>query len=157
MKKLTALLAMLAASGASQKALATELEDEALRCASLENDIERLACFDDAVAGKLSDVATEAADGDCAAISMTDLKLDLQTLAGECVRVSANVMVMGDMVMLGSGAIDPNPVVASQNELSRSDRKKLLQCGMGCSMEMRGRVGTVMFQPGVVLEDIITP
>lgn len=85
-------------------------------------------------------------------IGITDLKLDIASLAGQAVSVRAKITLMGGMAMLTDPrqSFDTNPVFADTESLSREDRQYILtRCNLGCEVTVRGIVAEVMMQPGV--------
>lgn len=85
-------------------------------------------------------------------IGITDLKLDIASLAGQAVSVRAKITLMGGMAMLTDPrqSFDTNPVFADTESLPREDRQYILtRCNLGCEVTVRGVVAEVMMQPGV--------
>lgn len=88
-----------------------------------------------------------------AEVDVVDLKLDIDNMLGQEVTVEGNVTVMGDMASISDPlvAFDMSPVMLSIEELSREDRKFLLtQCSPTCKATITGKIGMVLFQPGVI-------
>jgi len=89
-------------------------------------------------------------------ISLIDLKLDIQKMAGQEIETQANVQIFGDMGMLQDGMMDANPLPLDFKKVPRDQRKKLLeQCSMGCRATVQGKVGNVMFQNGIVADAVL--
>lgn len=89
-------------------------------------------------------------------ISFEDLKLDIHGMEGQLVEVKAKVTSFGDMVMLADpkAMFDGSPIVASQDSLSREERRRILRCKTGCNVVVRGKVGQIMFQPGIEMQSL---
>lgn len=124
-------------------------------CRSIADGGERLSCYD-----KLVDSAQQAprptAGRGHQAKSLTDVKLDQDSLRGRPVEVSGNLVVMGQMAMLRSDAMDTSPLLVDFDAVPREQRRAMLErCGMlGCAATIRGKVERVMAQPGIVAETL---
>lgn len=100
--------------------------------------------------GKLGAAATDQNQ-----IDLIDLKLDVAKMSGKSVTVHGTITILGDMAMLGEGSFDSTPIPVSLSRLSRDDRKALLEnCEMQCGLTIKGKVGDVMMQKGVIAESI---
>ncbi len=100
----------------------------------------------------------EAGGGGYSRMSLTDLKLDIDSLHGKKVEVTAKLMSMGGMVMLSDPQqmMDSNPIIADAERLSREDRRFLLtKCETECRVTVRGTVTSVMFQSGLQLDRLV--
>jgi hypothetical protein len=74
-------------------------------------------------------------------IDLTDLKLDIDDMQGQTVKVTGLLQVIGDMVMLKSEPMDMSPVMVNAKQLSRDDRKLLLnKCPILCKATVVGKV-----------------
>ena len=124
---------------------------EIARCRSIGDDGERLACYD-----RIADVARQTpplgGGRGYRAMSLTDVKLDQDSLRGRPVEVSGNLVMMGQMAMLRFDAMDTSPLLVDFDAVPREQRRAMLErCGMlGCAATIRGRVDRVMAQPGIV-------
>ena len=121
-------------------------------CTGIDNDIERLACFD-RVAGPLksADGGTEKA---CATMSVEDLKLDYKDLLGKCATVTGFVMQAGDIAMLMQSQTDASPFFIETATLSRDERRILLNCATGCQLTVTGTVGEFNYNKGMKADSI---
>ncbi|MBX5164822.1 MULTISPECIES: hypothetical protein [Rhizobium] len=107
----------------------------------------------DAVAAKPADVKP----GGYEAMSLTDVKLDAKQMQGKKVEVSGVLITMGDMAMLGDSAFSSNKLFVDNKKLSREERKYILEnCEGGCSITVRGKVGSVMLNDGIIADAIAT-
>lgn len=76
-------------------------------------------------------------------IDITDLKIDIDSLGGDLIKVDTSLMMMGDTYMLSSPntMTDTNPVMAEDGGITREEKKFVLNnCGMGCKVTVRGEV-----------------
>ena len=123
------------------------------RCRSVRDDTERLNCYDKLAAPARPDVLPPGRHG-YQAISLTDLKLDYDTLRGQGVEVSGNLMLSGEMALLGSGATDTSPFLVDLKAVPRDQRRALLERCMvpGCAVTMHGKVDRMMEQRGIVAD-----
>ena len=90
-------------------------------------------------------------------MSLTDLKLDLSDLVGQKIEVEAKVMSVGGMIMISDPAqpFDTNPVTGSADNLSRDDRRFILEnCDMGCTVRIRGAVVKTMLGEEIDLHSL---
>ena len=74
---------------------------------------------------------------------------------GQQVEVTASLAVFGGMATLSDPhqPLDTNPMIASIEELPRTDREFILsRCSAGCRVTARGEVAMIMFQPGIVIK-----
>lgn len=91
-------------------------------------------------------------------MSISDLKLDIEDLAGANVEVDVQLMSMGGMLMLSDPRhmFDSNPLMAEEGDLSREERSHILsRCNQGCRITIRGEVASVLFQSGVRLHELV--
>lgn len=140
-----ALAALLSISFAAPSVQAQSLEDFA-GCTGVDNDIERLACFDK-TAAPLSSEPMKAAV--CTPMTVEDLKLDYADIAGTCAEVTGLVMQAGDMAMLLQSQMDANPFFVETANLSREERRILLNCPTGCQLTVTGIVGDFNYNKGI--------
>jgi hypothetical protein len=87
-------------------------------------------------------------------ISLTDLKLDRANLQGQEIEVSGFLQVMGEIVFLKDGLTDMSPIFVDISHASREGRKFALDCNLGCWATVRGIVGPVLMQPGIIAESL---
>lgn len=140
-----ALAALLAFSFAAPAAQAQSIDDFA-GCTGIDNDIERLACFDQTAAPLASEPMAAAV---CTPMTVEDLKLDYTQLLGKCAEVSGLVLQAGDMAMLMQSQMDANPFFVETSGLSRDERKILLNCPTGCQLTVTGIVGDFDYNKGM--------
>ncbi|UWU12801.1 hypothetical protein N2599_11500 [Rhizobium sullae] len=90
-------------------------------------------------------------------MSLTDVKLDAKQMQGKKVEVSGVLITMGDMAMLGDSPFSTNRLFVDNKKLSREERKYILEnCEGGCSITVRGKVGSVMLNDGIIADAIAT-
>ena len=145
-----AIVALLAAGLATPTVHAQSLDDFA-GCTGIDNDIERLACFDRAAKPLAGDDMAAAV---CATMTVEDLKLDYQDIVGTCAEVSGLVLQAGDMAMLMQSQMDASPFFIDTSTLSRDERKILLNCPTGCQLTVTGTVGDFNYTKGMKADSI---
>ena len=145
-----ALTTLLLAGLSAPSVFAQTIEDFA-GCVGVDNDIERLACFDRAAKPLAGD---EMAAAVCATMSVEDLKLDYQDILGTCAQVSGLVMQAGDIAMLMQSQMDANPFFVDTSSLSRDERRILLNCPTGCQLTVTGTVGDFNYNKGIKADSI---
>ena len=145
-----AIVALLAAGLAAHTVSAQSLDDFA-GCTGIDNDIERLACFDRAAKPLAGDDMAAAV---CATMTVEDLKLDYQDIVGTCAEVSGLVLQAGDMAMLMQSQMDASPFFIDTSTLSRDERKILLNCPTGCQLTVTGTVGDFNYTKGMKADSI---
>jgi hypothetical protein len=134
MTKKTSIILLLCLS--SFNVVADDVTEQFSACAVTDNDKERLACYD-----KLRDDIVAANQPKQAKlkgytpIDLADLKVDIKSMVGKKVEVSALIQTMGDTSFLKSDALDMSPVFSLTDKLPRDDRKKLLN---GCQAILCG-------------------
>lgn len=79
--------------------------------------------------------------GNAMAMSVTDFIVDKDDLVGETVQVvGVATCIGGDMCLLSQGGFTLQAVVFDPHGLSRSERKRLIECDvMGCQIVVTGR------------------
>lgn len=128
---------------------------EIARCRSIGDDGERLACYD-----RIADVARQTpppgGGRGYQAMSLTDVKLDQDTIRDRKVEVSGNLVMMGEMALLRFDATDTSPLMLDFKGVPREQRRLMLErCGMlGCTATVRGRVGRVMHHSGILADSL---
>jgi hypothetical protein len=91
-------------------------------------------------------------------VSITDLKLDIESMRGQAIETAARATSVGTMVMLSDPAqvFDSNPVTTDSEKLSTSDRQYLLtKCNLGCKITVRGVIKEVLFRGGIELHELV--
>jgi hypothetical protein len=91
-------------------------------------------------------------------VSITDLKLDIESMRGQAVETAARATSVGGMVMLSdpTQVFDSNPVSTDSEKLSGSDRQYLLtKCSLGCKITVRGVIKEVLFRGGIELHELV--
>jgi len=141
-----AAFAVLLTSGVATSAASAQTPEEFASCTAVDNDIERLACFDRVATPLMKDEAAKAA---CISMTVEDLKLDYQDILGTCAEVSGFVMQAGDTAMLMQSMMDANPFFIDTSELSRDERRILLNCPSGCELTVTGTVGEFNYNKGM--------
>lgn len=92
------------------------------RCRSVTDNTERLNCYDKLAATARSGTLPPGGHG-YQAVSLTDLKLDYDSLRGKGVEVSGNLILSGKMALLGSGATDTSPFLVDLKAVPRDQRR----------------------------------
>lgn len=102
----------------------------------------------------LSKLSSQSSD-DYTPVSVTDLRLDAESLGGKRVEISGVLQMMGDLAMLGEERFSMNKIFVETKNLPRNDRKFIIQnCESGCQVTIRGKAGNVMMNVGLVAEEI---
>ena len=101
------------------------------KCATTQDDRQRLACFDKMTAGMVkkyqaTKVSTNA-NGGYEPMELIDLKTDIKSLSGKRVTVIGSLQMLGEMAMLKSEPFDMTPIMVSVEKLPREDRKQALR------------------------------
>jgi hypothetical protein len=90
-------------------------------------------------------------------ISLNDLKLDIAQMTGKPVSVRGNLSIVGDLAMLGTEGelFDSTPVNVDLKKLPREQRKAILEdCSKGCTANITGKVGKLVFGLGIVAQSV---
>lgn len=127
---------------------------ELARCRAVADTTARLKCYDALVP---TNVSAPALTGKYASISLTDLKLDRAIMRGKKIETSGFLQVMGEMVFLKGDPMDMSPILVDVTHVSREGRKLALECDAGCRATVRGTVGPVLMQPGIIADSIGQP
>ena len=140
---------MLAALLASPAA-AQDLPAAISRCRAITDQASRLQCFDAASATAQRPASPAAGQGDFVAMDFNDLKLDIGHMMKSRVEVKGYLMQMGDQAMLSGERMSMSPMMIDVSHLDRDSRKRILEnCGMQCSVTVRGVVEHLVFGPGL--------
>jgi hypothetical protein len=101
-------------------------------------------------------LASPAAAATYRIISLIDFKLDKAAIEqGTRIELFGQLQQLGAIAMLKSEPMDMQPIFVELKNLPRDQRKALLEkCPMICSVLIRGSVGTVFMQTGLVAEDL---
>lgn len=123
------------------------------QCRLIPDDAKRLACYDKLAALARPSTLPPSAHG-YQAVSLTDLKLDYDSLRGLDVEVSGNLILSGEMALLASGTTDTSPLLVDLKAVPRDQRRALLERCMvpGCTVTMRGKVDRMMEQRAIVAD-----
>lgn len=123
------------------------------RCRSVADNAERLNCYDKLVASARPGTLPPSKQS-YRAVSLTDLKLDYDSLRGQGVEVSGTLMLSGEMALLASSATDASPLLVDLKAVPRDQRRALLErCTVpGCAVTMHGTVDRVMEQRAIVAD-----
>lgn len=118
-------------------------------CAVIQNDKQRLACYDAIRDRSIAAYKASLKSGaSTQQMALADLKTDIKGLSGKRVTTAGKVQVVGglEMVFLKTDEFDMAPVTMRADGLPREDRKKLLN---GCQMVLCTAtvVGTVRRTP----------
>lgn len=149
--KLATVIAALATMAIVQPAAAQSSTD-LTRCRGIAEPTQRLKCYDD-LAGPSPAAAAPA--GEYQRIDINDLKVDRNQMRGKKIETLGRVSTMGEMVVLSAGQMDTSPIFVDATRVPRDQRRKLVeQCNLGCRAMIRGTIGTVMMQAGVLAESI---
>lgn len=141
-----AAIAVLITTGIATPAASGQTLEEFASCTGVDNDIERLACFDRVATPFMKD---EAAKASCISMTVEDLKLDYQDIVGTCAKVAGFVMQAGDSAMLMQSMMDANPFFIDTSDLTRDERRILLNCPSGCELTVTGTVGEFNYNKGM--------
>lgn len=119
------------------------------RCAVIQNDKQRLACYDAIRDRSIAEYRASLKPGTSTPqMALADLKTDIRELNGKRVTTAGKIQVVGglEMVFLKTDEFDMAPVTMRADGLPREDRKKLLN---GCQMVLCSAtvVGTVRRTP----------
>ena len=144
--RFAALAVLLFAASLAAPSVAAQTLDDFAGCTGVDNDIERLACFDRVATPLKGDAA--AADA-CTPMTVEDLKLDYQEIVGTCAEVAGLVLQAGDTAMLMQSMMDANPFFVDTSALSRDERRILLNCPSGCDLTVTGMVGEFNYNKGM--------
>jgi hypothetical protein len=128
-------------------------------CATTDDDRKRLACYD-----KIRDTLVKQSQTDTSKqkasqyqpMDLVDLKTDIKTLRGKKVDASGMVQIMGEMVFLKSDALDMTPVMVETGNISRDERKALLQkCASFCQGQVLGVVRSGALGPELAADHVV--
>jgi hypothetical protein len=92
-------------------------------------------------------------------ISLVVLKLDLEALGGRLVEARGRLSPFGvdDILRLGTRPLDPSAVLVDVKAVPSEQRRWILEnCNLGCDAIVRGKVGHVLRQSGVIAATILT-
>lgn len=91
-------------------------------------------------------------------LDMDDLRLDMASLVGKTIRTQGVGYYMMDMFFLKKNMTDMSPILVDISKLGRDQRRQIMQrCGdivTGCRITVRGEVGKVAYQNGLVAKMI---
>ena len=133
---------------------AQEVSDN-LRCRSIAAESDRLRCYDK-LADKARSATAPSAKREYQSVSLMDLLLHQDTLDGERVKVSGNLVVEGENAALRYKDVTWSLLFVDVTAVAREQRRQMLEhCGgYGCAAEVRGTVGRVLGDPGIVAESV---
>jgi hypothetical protein len=118
---------------------AQSLEDSVAACHAIQNDIERLNCFD-ALPVKRGDANARPAGNAPIQMSLLDLKLEKDRLIGKTISTTGHFKMTATVGMLFA-KYDPLPLVIDIGGLSQDDKSMLEECGYeGCEVSLVGTV-----------------
>ncbi|QFU16568.1 hypothetical protein [Microvirga thermotolerans] len=127
---------------------------ELARCRAIGDSLQRLNCYDGLAPQQPPE--PRAAESGYTKTDLTDLKVDREKMKGRSVEVAGRLQLVGEMLMLGSGDFDANPLFVEFKEVPRDQRRRVVEdCNLGCRATVRGKIGSVMFQTGVIAETIV--
>ncbi|MCP1674340.1 hypothetical protein J2T57_001442 [Natronocella acetinitrilica] len=96
--------------------------------------------------------------GDYQRMGIGDLKLDIREMYGAQVEFRTEVVSFGEVITLGDPSQrfgDSSPIFATPGRLAREDRHFLIErCANGCVVTVRGEIGRVFMEPGVILHTL---
>lgn len=129
------------------------------KCASTKNDKSRLACYDkirDDIYGRNTANPKQAART-YQQISLIDLKVDIKEMVGMKIEVSGVLQMLGELIYLKSEPMDMTPLLVNVANVSREERKALLQrCSTLCNGKVSGTVGSdEIFGPLLYAERLV--
>ncbi len=139
---LAVVLAMLSAP-----VFADGVTDAFIRCMATQDDHKRLACYDKlgadmAAAAEGGAVPPRARAAKYQKVDLLDLKVDMKQLSGKKVAVEGVVLMLGEMMYLGTEPGDASSVSVNVEKLPREDRKRLRKdCADACGrVQVNGTV-----------------
>jgi hypothetical protein len=148
MRRLLPLCVLVVSLGAAEIAKA-QTREEMLRCRSISDEEQRLACYD---AVELTGNPRRKYE----ILDLTELKSFALTYRGDLVEVIGWIRPSDDFLFLGVDKADAKPLPIDFEAIPRRDRDAFLRaCGDGCEATVQGRVGPVNFTTGIVAETLI--
>jgi len=87
-------------------------------------------------------------------LTLNEFKVDKLELKGKPVAVAGQIVPIGEFAAMGNDANDSNPVFVDPKNLSRDQKLRLQDCPRTCAVIVKGVVGSVMFDTGVLASDI---
>jgi hypothetical protein len=101
-------------------------------------------------------VSDDAANsGKYQSMDIDDLKLDLDSLLGQKVKVAALGQYFSNSLIIKRDMMDTNPMFVEVKNIPREQMKYLIQnCNTGAEIIVSGTVGEVSFQKGIVADKI---
>jgi hypothetical protein len=88
-------------------------------------------------------------------IKLIDLKLDIEKMSGRAIETAAQLQIIGEFAMVKGDTFDTTPIFLDFKRIPREQRKQILEeCNMGCSATIRGKVGEIAYQKGIIADDI---
>lgn len=132
---------------------AVDVTAESARCASIQDDGQRLACYDALHQPMAQDGAPGEMAPEYARMELLDLKTDIRSLRGAKVQAEGVVQMMGEMVLLKDSMMDMTPIMVKIERLPREQRRQLLRdCSTLCNGEFYGAVGVGPLGPELIAD-----
>lgn len=138
---------------AQQRGVTAELRS----CRSITDSLQRLRCYDGLVPEE-APTSVAGPGGSYARVALVDFKLDRESMRGQLIEVQGRMVIMGEVAMLQTDAMDMSPAFLDITGLPREQRRQVLErCGMGgCEATVLGKVDvTKMMQVGLVGHSVI--
>ena len=154
--RLSSLLLLVA--GHAHPAPGATWTDELVRCQAIADSLDRLGCFDGLTLG--DGKVGQSTSGPATAptyrrLTIAEFQLDATALKGRKVELTGVVQQLGKLVLLKNSLFDANVLFVEIEKAPRDDRRRLFEhCGKGCTATVRGTVGSVMMQDGIIAETI---
>jgi len=142
-------------AGLSSGSVRAQTPGELARCRAISDRVARLNCYD-ALAERPARTTRE--PDDYQRISLVVLKLDLEALGGRLVEVKGRLSPFGvdDVWRLGTRPLDTSAVLVDFKAVPSEQRRWVLEnCNSGCDAIVRGKVGHVLRQSGVIAATIL--
>ena len=119
-------------------------DSQMLACKSIADSTLRLKCFDET-----TKTTRPPAQGN--KLNMIDILTDVKELRGKPVQTEGMLLMMGQMAILYAERGSTTALFVNIDGLTRDERRSLLAgCNGGCNVEIAGKVGEVMMNPGII-------
>jgi hypothetical protein len=120
--------------------------NEIVRCRTVADDEQRLACYDAIPAARPSPLRKYEL------VPLDELKEFALSYRGRLVETTGYLRPGGGYLLLGLDSADATPMPVDSDSLPRRERETLLErCGSGCEATVQGRVRPVNFTTGILV------
>jgi len=125
-----------------------QTREDILRCRDITDTARRLACYD-------AIELTGSPRSKYEAVDLAELKGFALSYRGHLVEVSGWIKPADDLMFLGVGEADENPIPVDFEAIGRRDLQTFLSaCGEGCEATVQGRVRPLNFTTGIVADTL---